>query len=225
MPWGQSEYCEAGWQGGSKRPTNLAKKESLAGKQKAGDLRILDERSGSGHGHWSCRVWEGHILYEQATAQEASKNVTTEQPVTNTIHPQNCQTQILCSQFPSPPFFPQSLSPTNPPPNTTPLDPPQHPPLQFRFNPPPPQHRLHLSRLHNIPSNLKSPTHKQPLRLRLPLHQLPKILIRQTQRNIALPIPWLSFVHLPCFFEVDVPGFGVPGGVGEVESEDCVGLF
>ena len=88
------------------------------------------------------------------------------------------------------------------------------------------QDRLQPRRLHDIPSNLQLPTHKQLLRLRLPFHQLPKVRVAQYQRHVRLlPLRDLPGSYFARFFQVDVPCLLLLGGVFEREGEDGGGGF
>jgi hypothetical protein len=88
------------------------------------------------------------------------------------------------------------------------------------------KNRLHLGRLHNIPLNLEFPTHKQLLRIRLPLYQFPKICITQRHRDCRfLAIGCGAFACFAAVFEIDVPGFLGTRGVFEGEGEDGAAFF
>lgn len=89
------------------------------------------------------------------------------------------------------------------------------------------QHHLRLGRLHHIALNLQLPTHEQLLRLRLPLHQLPKILITETQHHIALgrALGLISLANSASFLDIDPPALGLAGLVLERERKDAVALL
>lgn len=84
------------------------------------------------------------------------------------------------------------------------------------------QHLLHLGRPHNISLNLQLPAHKQLLRIRLPLHQLSKILIAQNHLDIGLrcALRLESIAHLAGGLEVEVPRRGAAVGFLEREGEE-----